>query len=269
MALVKASRIAGAAKPTPRPDTGEPAPVREAPIRAKPRQPLGGRHEQASERVAAATEELASGLSEAAAAAEELRRSMEQIAAGAEEAAGASREQLAALESIVANLGTGRVQSDSSHRRTEAVQAILGDAAMQITASVRGIERNADRQQAALALISELARRAQDIGEITRTVSEISDQTNLLALNAAIEAARAGEHGRGFAVVAEEVRALAESSEKSAQEVRDLAEAIQAKVGDVVDAAGTAVEAAVAEAKAGLAVVDSLDVIRRDMTRSR
>ena len=58
-------------------------------------------------------------------------------------------------------------------------------------------DRSASRQQALLTVIAELERRAEEIGEITQTVSGVSDQTNLLALNAAIEAARAGEHGRG------------------------------------------------------------------------
>jgi methyl-accepting chemotaxis protein len=268
MALVKASRLATPVKPTAQPDRGDPAGVSEPSFRAKPRrqQPIS-RQAQASERIAAATEELASGLAESAAAAEELRRAMQQIASGADEAAGASREQLAAIDSIVANLGTSRLQSEASHRRTEAVRSVLGDASSQMTISIQAVERNADRQQAALTMISELDRNAQNIGEISRAVSEISDQTNLLALNAAIEAARAGDHGRGFAVVAEEVRALAETSEKSAREVRGFAEAIQDKVREVVEAARTAAEGAVAEAKAGLAVVGSLDKLRGDTTQ--
>ena len=261
MPLVKTSKITA---------TGlKPEPVRQplAPRSRSAEPDIAAHPEKVAERIAAATEELASGLAEAAAAAEQLRRAMEQIAAGAEEAAGASQEQLQAIKSVVANLTTARVQSEASRRRTEVLQTVLAESSGQITASVRAIERNANRQEASLAIIAELERRARDIGEITGTVSRISDQTNLLALNAAIEAARAGDHGRGFAVVADEVRALAETSEKSAQEVKGLADTIQGEVQGVVEAVKTAAETAVTEASAGAAVAQTLETMRRDMTQ--
>src|SRR4029077_20873691 len=143
MTLVKTSKIAGSASKARR--LAEP--TRSAVVAAAPapRARKSGKApgtDKVSERVAAATEELASGLAEASAAAEELRRSMEQIAAGADEASGASHEQLEAVKNVASNLKVARGEADGARRRTEATQVSLTEAATQITGSVQAIERN-------------------------------------------------------------------------------------------------------------------------------
>ena len=223
------------------------------------------RQQKAAERIAAATAELASGISESSSAAEELRKAMELIAAGAEQASAASEQSRRAVTAITATLAQAKTTAETSRQKTDGLRSLVGDVSKQIASSITSIGTAADRRTSSVAMILELERQAASIGEIVRAVGRIADQTNLLALNAAIEAARAGQHGKGFAVVADEVRTLAETSEKSAREIQELIGTIQTDVKLIAEGINRSAEAARSEVVNGKAIGIQLEAVRTAM----
>jgi methyl-accepting chemotaxis protein len=222
------------------------------------------KQQQAAERVASASAQLAAGINEAASAAEELKRASDQIASGAEEAAGAAQESLAALTQVSGALERQLAGSREAQVKAEGMRDLAGHINTEISATIQAVSVAAERQATSVEMVGELERQAANIGDIVKAVVRIADQTNLLALNAAIEAARAGLHGKGFAVVADEVRTLAETSEKSAKQIQDLVGQIQTEVTSIASGINTSAESIKSEVEKSQIITEQLERIRVD-----
>ncbi|MCA1437432.1 HAMP domain-containing protein [Bradyrhizobium sp. BRP20] len=201
---------------------------------------------------------LASQVSQDAAAREERARHVERSVEQFREAIGAIMRGLSDNASVMRETAQTitRVTADASSRAGTAANATeqashnvtaVAGAAEELSASVveigrqvrqsaGAVEQTGQRTEKSISEIESLAAATQRIDGVLNLIQAIAEQTNLLALNATIEAARAGDAGRGFAVVAHEVKALAGQTAKATAEISENVAMIQASTRNAVDA---------------------------------
>ncbi len=230
-----------------------------------------GQVTQAVTGIAGGAQSQSKDLTETVAAIDQLKQAIDQISRGAQEQAHGVSEassmvgQVAkAIEDIAAN---GQAMSSVANEALTAAD----DGGQSVRASIDGMERIKGKVDETAAALSELGRSSAQIDQIVQVIDEIAAQTNLLALNAAIEAARAGEAGKGFAVVAEEVRKLAERSQRATKEIAELIGNIQSGTSGALEAMSQTTKEAVAGSdlvrQAGAALERIIAAARRTMEK--
>ena len=190
-----------------------------------------GQLQRAMQNMTVGLRELIGGISEGvtqiASAAEQLSAVTEQTSAGVnsqkietDQVATAMNEMAATVQEVARNAEEASEAAVAADQQAREGDKVVGEAIAQI-------ERLATEVGNSTVAMGDLKRESDKIGSVLDVIKSVAQQTNLLALNAAIEAARAGEAGRGFAVVADEVRSLAQRTQKSTEEIEELIVGLQ------------------------------------------
>jgi len=217
-----------------------------------------------SEQVAASSEVLYASAEQTSLASAQVADAIQEVANGADTQTNNVEETSIALEEVALGINN---MAESTSRIVEAgqsasKQAVLGGEYVEKTVTqMHAIDTSVQETGEVIALLD---KRSQQIDSITKVINEIANQTNLLALNAAIEAARAGEHGKGFAVVAEEVRALAEQSQKSSAQISQLISEIQ----EDMERSNESVSKVKADVQDGLTIADKSHIAFREIIKT-
>ena len=183
-----------------------------------------------SESVSSSAHQLSSVSEEIAVSAGHMANAMAEVSHGAETQVHQLHEVDETLTAVRNTSGEVKARADEVQELAANIERSAGEKRVEIERALGILADVKTSVEQAAAEVAALTTAAADITRFVHSVSQIAEQTNLLALNAAIEAARAGEAGRGFAVVADEVRKLAEQSQKAAQDVVQITSHVTTRV---------------------------------------
>jgi methyl-accepting chemotaxis protein len=164
----------------------------------------------------------------------EIAAATEQQERTANQQASAVNETTTTMNELSTSSKSTAEQAESSVMDAKQALKLTENGSQAVEKTLEGMANLREKVDAIAQQIIRLSEQTNQIGTISKLVSDLANQTNMLALNAAVEAVRAGEHGKGFAVVAAEIRKLSDESQKSAQRINTLVIDIQSAINSTV-----------------------------------